>query len=311
MASVLPTLVKSYNLVQNQSYTTSSVVATDNKAMVLAIVNQLITWGWTCKGSGSTGSGGARDNTNRWATVTNIVASAWIEIYNATMGFYLCIQNDGSNGGTFTWKGSYVGFSGGSPSATVSGTAADSFNANYGGGAYYPISNTTFSAKWHGWQSTDGYINKIVVYYNSIPTFFLHIEKPTNAVAGFPNVIASIGDQGNSSTNNRAIMANIFWYTYESSALRTYSPVEATLHGSTAIQALTAVNIHDNNWCLSPLGFGSSTAAIYGLSGWCMDTYLIASSIQEGAALPATGARTWVVVGDMVLPWSDVAMQVT
>ena len=309
MASVLPTLTKTWNLVQNQAYTTASNVTTDNKSMTLAIVNQLISWGWTCKGSGSTGSGGARDNTNRWSTISNIVASAWIELYNSTMGAYLLIQNDGSNTCALTWKVSYTGFSGGSPSATVAGTAADSFDPSYSAGAALPFNSSAFSAKWHGWQSTDGYVNKIVVWVNSVAVFLFHIEKPTNGVAGFPSVGVVVNNQGNSASNNRALVGSLNWYTYEASAKQTYSVAQIYV-GSTALQAVTIVNPHDSNWCIGPLGVGSVTAAISGLQFWCADTYLIASSINQGSALPATGARLWVKVGDMLLPWSDVAMQI-
>lgn len=319
MASVIPTPIKTWNFVTNQSYTTSSVAITDAKNMVLTIVNQLVTWGWTVSGSGSTNYGsGARDGTNRWRTTADIVANAWIELHNSTMGCYLVIKNDPSNVADITWLGSYLGFSGGTPSATVSGTATDSFFCNYANAQSYPFGNVAFSCKWHGWQSTDGYVNRIVVYVNSVPVFALHMEKPTAPVSGFPSCVMGVIDQ--SGTNNMLSVSIWFsgsggWWTYFAGARRAIYgalPYAGAAGGSAgALQAQTTVNPVDGNWVISNVGAcGGNVALFQGLHFWFADLWSVATSLQEGSAMPATGARQVVVCGDFLLPWPDVAMQV-
>jgi hypothetical protein len=321
MASVIPTFIKTWSLVQNQAYVTTGVVATDNKNMVLLIVNQLITWGWTVSGSGSSNYGsGARDGTNRWRTVADIVASAWIELHNGTMGCYLQLFHNSSNSGQFTWQGSYAGFSGGTINATTAGTASDSFNCNTGNGTNFPIGNAAFSAKWHGWASSDGYVNRIIVYNNSVPVFCLHMEKPTVAVTGFPNCVMGISDEGGGSSNNQLLLSTWFtsymWFVYYASARRGVCGVLPYIGGvatPTSAQAQTIVNPVDTNWTIVNVGAGANvatTSLFAGIFFWFADLWSIATALQEGATLPASGARQVVVCGDLLLPWSDVAMQV-
>jgi hypothetical protein len=319
MASVIPTFAKTWSLVQNQAYATSSVTATDNKAMTLLIVNQLIAWGWTVSGSGSTNYGsGARDGTNRWRTIADIVASAWIELHNGTMGLYLVVQGAAGNNGQFGWVASYLGFSGGTPTATVSGTATDSFNANYNNATNYPISNSALTAKWHGWASSDGTVNRIVVYVGSKPVFHLHVEKPVVAVAGFPNSVITVMDQGSNAASNNMMLIGVWftggyggWYTYYLAARRALFGVLPAFGAGASVQSQTIACPVDGNWSLSNVGCGvNGVAAFQGLFFWFSDLWSVASSLQEGATLPASGARQVVKCGDFVLPWSDVAMAV-
>ena len=313
MASVLPTPVKTWTLVKNQSMASSGVLATDTNVLMLALINQLITWGWTISGSGSTAyGGGANDSTNRIASTANMSVGCWITLYNSAMGLYLQIQQHSATSGQWIFRGSYAGFSGGSPSATVAGTAADSFNANIQNGFNTPFCNIAFGStcKWHGWKSSDNYVHRIVVYVSSVPTFFLHLEKAVNAPAGFPAAVAAVLDQGASSTTNKILLAGLHWYSYYAAARADLGVMQVTVAGTTG-PALANPGVFDSNWAILPLGCGSVTAAIYGPAFWFADLWLVATSLQEAATFPASGARQFVVCGDLVLPWDDTAMQVT
>ena len=316
MASVLPTLAKTWSYVQNQTVSSAGTVDGDTSNMMLLLINQLITWGWAVVGSGSTAYGsGANDGTNRITVTANFSNSCWITLSNSTMGMSLQIQKDSSANGKWNWKGSYAGFSGGSPSATVAGTASDVFQANAQGAVAYPFSSAAFATtcKWHGWRSSDNYVHMLVVYNASVPIFWLRLEKSANAPAGFPAATVCIWDQGNhAGTYNMMILADVGtfqWMCYYASAARVLSYMQVCI-GTTAVQGLV-VAIYDSNYMISPIGPASTTTAILGMGFWCADLYLVASSLQEGATMPAAGARTWVVCGDLLLPWTDVAMQVT
>jgi hypothetical protein len=232
------------------------------------------------------------------------------------MGCYLVIKNDLSNYAAITWLGSYLGFSGGSPSATVSGTAADSFACNYSNAQAYPFSNIAVSCKWHGWQSTDGYVNRIVVYVSSIPVFALHMEKPTAPVAGFPSCVMGVCDASglgaNMLTTSAWLTGNGGWWTYFAGARRAlYGVLPYGGGGGVYFQAQTIVNPVDGNWIISNVGAcGGNVAPFQGLHFWFADLWSVATSLQEGSTMPATGARQVVVCGDFLLPWPDVAMQV-
>ena len=310
MASTLPTLAKTWTIVQNQTTTSGGTVATDTNNLMLTLINLLISWGWSVVGSGSTNYGsGANDGTNRFRTTADIVANAWITLNNSTMGVSLQLQVNSS--AQWSWKGSYAGFTGGTPSTTVAGTASDSFLCNTQQGTDYPFGNTVFATtcKWHAWKSSDNYAHMIVVYVASVPVFFLRIEKAANAPTGFPAATVSALTQGSSTAVNRMLIAQLTWYMYYASAVRALTYMQVCI-GTSAVQA-QVVSVYDSNYMISPIGPASTTTAILGMGFWCADLYLIASSLQEGAALPATGARTWVVCGDLLLPWTDVAMQIT
>ena len=317
MPSVIPAFTKTWSYVQNQSYTTGGSSTIDNKSMVLNIVNQLITWGWEVSGSGSSYYGsGARDGVNRWSTIDDIVASAWIELHSAAMGCYLVVKDNGDNG-TFLWLGSYLGFSGGTPSATQAGTAPDSFNCNQQNGGSYPCGNASFSAKWHGWSSSDGYVNRIVVYVNSIPVLYLHFEKPTITIDGFPNCVMSVLDSGGSA-QNMMIVNKWFtgsgggWFMYYASTRQSLFGVLPFL-GPDQVSAQLQTNVCpiDGNWMICNVGCGNNNnTAIQGIFFWFADLWTVASLLQEGATMPASGARQVVVCGDFLLPWTNVAMQV-
>jgi hypothetical protein len=313
MASILPSLAKTWSIGQNQTVTSGGTLLADTQNMMLLFINQLITWGWTVVGSGSTNYGsGANDGTNRFRTTADMVASAWITLSNSTMGVSLQMQHNASNNGQWTWKGSYAGFTGGSLSSTVAGTASDSFACNTAGGTSFPFAGSgTFATvcKWHSWKSSDNYVHQVVVYVASVPVFWFRAEKATNAPAGFPVATITVNDEGAGTTANKMLVTAVAFYAYYNAAARTYGYMQVSI-GSNATQGL-AVAIYDSNYMISPIGVASTTAAILGMGFWCADLYLVASSLQEGAAMPASGARTWVVCGDLLLPWTDVAMQIT
>ena len=312
MASTLPTLSKTWSFVQNQTVTSVGTVEGDTNNLMLLLINQLITWGWTVVGSGSTAYGsGANDGTNRITTTANFSASCWITLSNSTMGCSLQIQK--STTPNWIWRGSYAGFTGGSPSATVAGTAADSFNANSsgGGGAAAPFGASAFATtcKWHGWKSSDNYVHEIVVYIASNPGFHLRIEKAVNAPAGFPAAVFAINDAGGSGSN-KMILGSLIWTMWYSSARQQMYYMTVAILGGMFIQSMV-VSGFDNNYMIAPIGVAWTTAPVLGMGFWNADLYVVASSLTEGATFPSSGPRTWVVCGDLLLPWTDVAMQIT
>jgi hypothetical protein len=312
MASTLPTLQKTWTVVANQTVASAGTVDGDTSNLMLLIISQLITWGWTVVGSGSTAyGGGANDSVNRITTTANFSNSCWITLSNSTMGISLQIQKNSSTDGLWNWRASYAGFTGGTPSATVAGTAADSFICNLTVGLGYPFIGNAFATtcKWHGWKSSDNYVHDVIVYVSSVPVFRLRVEKSANAPTGFPAAVVAVLDQGNGSGTNRLLVGGINWYAWYAASKRTLQYMQACI-GTTAVQGMT-VSVFDNNYMISPVGVASTTAAVLGMGFWNADLYLIASSLQEGTAFPATGARTWVVCGDFLLPWTDVAMQIT
>jgi hypothetical protein len=284
---------------------------------MLAIINLLISWGWTVVGSGSTNYGsGANDGVNRLRTISDVVSNSWITLSNATMGVSLQIQLINTIA-QWSWMGSYAGFTGGTITSSVAGTAADSFYCaltNPSGDYPFGSSFTANTCRWHGWKSSDNNVHQIVVYCSSVPTFFLRIEKSVAAPTGFPAATISVLNSGSNGMVNMMLVANLNWYVWYAAAARNLKYMQVGIGAGpnpTSVQSLASVSVYDSNYMISPIGPASTTAAILGMGFWCADLYLVASSLQDGATMPASGARTWVVCGDLLLPWTDVAMQIT
>ena len=332
MPSVIPGFIKTWTISPNNAFTSGGVsISNDNLNFMIVFVNWLLANGWTCGGSGTGTTGGTyaygahgTPGTSLWVAIASFGGSAWIRLVNSTMGIELLIQEGATY--QFSCLASYLGFTGGggSVSATVAPTATDSFNCKASGaGATVWFNAVMFSGKYHTWKSSDGYVNHFVLYVNSVPVFHLHVEKPVNAVAGFPSAVVGLRDQAGGTTTNVDTIAqwanwNSSWTTYFASAIRylTYAQVVtgATVsQGAVAIQAITAIDLLDGNWNITPMGCAANIASYAGLYFWFADLWLIASSLQEGCLMPSTAPYQVVVVGDMLMPWlnSSVAMQVS
>ena len=332
MPSVIPGFIKTWTISPNNAFTSGGVsISNDNLNFMIVFVNWLLANGWTCGGSGTGTTGGTyaygahgTPGTSLWVAIASFGGSAWIRLVNSTMGIELLIQEGATY--QFSCLASYLGFTGGggSVSATVAPTATDSFNCKSStAAASVWFNGAMFSGKYHTWKSSDGYVNHFVLYVNSVPVFHFHAEKPVNAVPGFPSAVVGVRDQSGGTTTNVDIIAQwanypAEWFAYFSSAARNLSYAQVSIGptstlGAVNVQAITAIDLLDGNWNITPMGCAANITAYAGLYFWFADLWLIASSLQEGCLMPSTAPYQVVVVGDMLMPWlnSSVTMQVS
>jgi hypothetical protein len=311
MASVIPGFEKTWTISANNAYTTAGTTAeADNCYLLTAIINWMISNGWTFVGSGNGTGGTSSSSSFTWTNslTTCFLGSAWVQLHNSTIGCYLLVQqNATATNYSFTWTVSASGWTG-SISATSPGTAPG--DATSAGTAADPFGNATFSAKWHAWKSSDGYVTRIVVYVNSVPVFHFHAEKPTNPIGGtFPGFVIGVIQEGaNAFTVNNCLVA--LWTsvsTYYWRSLNGSFAGSLIYYGSTgSLQTVAAANTYDGNWAILPVGACNSGGFYF----WFADLWCIASALQEGCLLPASPPYQVVVVGDLVLPWTNTPMQV-
>jgi hypothetical protein len=310
MPSLLPAFQKTWTISANNAFTNTGNVQSDNCYLLLAIVNWLLSNGWSFVGSGN-GTGGASSSSSfTWTAslTTCFLGDAWITMHNAILGCYLLVQQNASGANySFTWTVSAIGWTG-SISATSPGTAPGDATVCSAGAD--PFGNAVFSAKWHAWKSSDGYVTRIVAYANSVPVFHFHAEKPTGAVGGsFPGFVIAVKQEGaNAFTVNACVIgiwsaSSAYWYSLNGSF---WGSLVVTSPGAATIQSIINPNPYDGNWQMTPVGCCNASGFYF----WFSDLWSIASSLQEGCLMPSSSPYQMVVVGDFALPWINTPMLV-
>lgn len=324
MPSVIPGFTKTWTIAANNAFTTGSVLPSrDTQNFMVVFVTWLLANGWTLVNNGTGGTAGTPGTYSAinllWVDYTSFGTAtggnAWIQLNNSTMGLYLLIQQGTAVlAYSFTWKASYTGWSGGSPNAyTPPPAPADLFVCNYQGVVAYPFTyNVLMSCKYHTWKSSDGYVNRFIVYYNNVPVFHFHAEKVVNAIAGFPSAVIGVFDQGSNVNINMCLVAafnsNDGWFSYFSSAARGLRAALLYVQ-ATSLQTENTVNPLDSNWGIFPVGCGALISAVPYFYFWFSDLWIIGSVLQEGCLLPSAAPYQCVVVGDLLLPWTNIVMQ--
>ncbi len=324
MPSVIPGFTKTWTITANNAFTSGSVSAfNDTCNMMVVFTTWLLANGWTLVNNGTGGNAGLPGAysalNNLWADQTSFgnvnAGNAWMQLTNTTMGLYLLIQQQATAGSyAFTWKASYIGWSGGAPGAYTLPTApADAFICNRNQVVAYPFGNSTYlSCKYHTWKSSDNYVNRFIVYFNNVPVFHFHAEKVVNAVAGFPAAVIAVMDEGSSTTTNMCLVVTWViaggWYSYFSAAARILLGGFPYI-GGVSPQAATAVDPLDSNWQILPVCCGMTISAVLCLLFWFSDLWTVSSTLQEGCLLPSAAPYQCVVVGDFLLPWTNTVMQ--
>ena len=311
----LPTLSKTWNFAVNIGKNTSTSAGLPAwQAHWYNLVNTLRTFspGWTVRGSGASGAGGAMDDVWRW-NGSNLTLGSWVVLQNdaITPGFQLLINAPLQGGGGWPdsskWAVSPGGlYTGGAES--VAPTATDeivvSNTVNWTGNDFYADS-------WlHLMMSTDGECTRIIVCEGNATRSLYLFDKPVNPVVGWTNPWVAVAVQGGpaplySNLND----ADVYTYGKAGSA----NPMKLFLTSEGYGSAMVGENqvygndIAGNALPMAGVGLASETPTARGRHGSLADIWWGSTAVANGSHYPDTLPRQFVQVGHIILPWSTTA----
>jgi hypothetical protein len=247
----LPTLVKDYQVIANQTIAGDATVDSgtnshrDRRNLLMAIKNQLIASGtsdvgptpggaitawaveYSCDGSTA---GSAGDNVDRWTDAnTDLIfntsgnAHSWMVLSQSGLGIEVCIdlvQNSNSNDGAemTVVVSAGAGFTGGSttarPTATDELGLRDATQWGSGGNA-----GGAHAYVWHMWRTEDGEVTYLVIYYNDVPLGFWCFAAPQNPSSGWSGTQFVAAVYGQNSDVLESLNYNDW---YDAASMRTY-----------------------------------------------------------------------------------------
>jgi len=327
----LPTLEKTYqyarasaiSTINNRLVTTGSG-SNDQKTILLRIVNDLIgfTNGWTVVGSSDSVASGMA-GINRWAAIANLVfvtsggtAHSWIVLSNATVQICLdCTSPFGGSGVNAAFMNVMMsvnaGFTGGS--ITARPTATDEVqvlpvttNVNFldGAGSSTPTARDYITSVV---MSNDKEITRVMIRIpNSRYSVNFFVEKVKNPVSGWTYPwIARWGAMASGNATSYGNCNDVVSVTGLSpgGVMHMHQSSEGYI-SSMVGELLSTPNEISNSWEMFPVGLVCATVGFRGFHGRRFDTYWVLDAHQDGDTFPGDGTRTWLVIGDQVIPWN-------
>jgi hypothetical protein len=336
----LPVLGKTWQYVPNYAIAATGTALGTNRTILKAIKDFLTTdaaeWVdnaniattaanlWTVRYScDSVAAGAAGDGVDRWGAITDLVwanagvAHSWIVLRQTAIGataeLLISCENTSANGAQITVVASAsAGFTGGTTTTRPTATDEDIrlSSATWGG-----VFNTDTNVKIHVMKSTDGecwrvlccnagqantswILEKAVAFAgatwtNRLVTYFQGAAAATNTLTNaLLNTSASIGGRGVS--NMTLTMAGM------------------AFAGAQANVSITTANDLSSAWPFMPHQLASATASNRGLHGYLNDVWFGSTIVATGSTYPTTGTQhQFVQLGSMILPWCQVAIQVS
>jgi hypothetical protein len=323
----LPTLVKTWQFLVNQTTTATGTSDGDCRAVMWNLKNSLVmtTGGfstpWTVVAS-SDGAGniapvsGSPTVTDLWTGPTKITEGStnhsWIVLKQAAISsnYQICIDFNNSSTlryMTLLWSPS-VGFTGGTAGARP--TASDSItlisNNQWLGGF-----TTSQQYQLHVMMSSDGQCTRIAGYSQSALQMLWMFDRPNNAVSGWttPAVAMALQFAGWASYSELWSTANV--YGHVSGPMTMFMTTEAYNGAPLGQKWSGAPNDLDGNSPLTPIGLASETALMRGRHGTLYDMWFGNYTYLEGDTYPNSSANQFVTFTNTVHPWNGSTVLVT
>lgn len=321
----LPSVTKTFQISANNGIASTGVEEQDYRTLLRTIKNQLkgfATQPWAVKGSSDSAAAGM-DNTDRWSDNTKLVpnssgsAHSWIVLGQSGIAtnFQVCLDLNtaSASGGSrcLTIVVSPVaGFGGGSTTARP--TAADEIvlasQANWAGG----VTGGDDSFRVHLWQSTDGQCTRVAIYTANVCVGFWLFDRPSNPVSGWTNPSVSVALAGKGLIKHPS-----FRHLLEQANAYGRAPVGTMSlyfscegYGSQSLGEIIAeANEISGGWPIMPIGLVSRTTGAKGRHGQLFDVWFGSTALNEGDTYPNSTAKTFVQVGNLVLPWNGSTFQ--
>lgn len=334
-----PSLEKTWQVTPNQrvfSHGSGQHLADARQLMRQNVVEPMMNFssGWLCMGSSKGVVGGAgMDNTYRWGADTDLIfASAggvphsWIVLYQPGLGAHLCADlvghtNNSSAGSCVLFFISFVGFgaaNGGTDgSHTTRPTAVDEIPISTSATGWLGNAvNSSVSRNYitHVEQSSDGECTRIIIRAPGSATYTAMglFEKVKNPAENWANPVVA---RWQSSTNFAQIPALGQWNS--NALLHGRAPAgPMTMYmsspgwaGSPAAQQLQSKNAISQKFQTYGISVASETPGAEGIHGKLFDAYWVGTTHVDGSTSPPGGPREWTTMGDLLLPWTDVAQE--
>lgn len=300
---------------------------------------------WTVRYScTSVVAGAAGDGVDRWSAVGDLVwatadtgtARSWIVLRN-TDGCELLLEC--RNNSTTTGKGLRIvfspasGFTGGStttrPTATDEIVLTDGASSTSGGvGVGSPGQTTDRAYAYHLLHSTDGLVTMVVICHNGNATGFWYIGRISQPVSGFTKpVMAAVWSDAATTpiagpniaqmvegVNSEAACPHA-GFRHGATNGRFYATAEACGDGSNAaassepvVRNVAVANEISGQWQVPQIGLTSLTSGVRGTHGRLFDCGWVSEAGKAtGERYPSVAPFTAVVIGDVLIPWSNAA----
>ena len=333
----LPTLVKTWQIEGSQA------VGGDNLSMHQGIIFTLkqnmigkdfsgSSLGYTnpwvvessCDGTGGGGSFGNNDLVDRWIDSGDLVwantgtSHSWVVLKNNVTGVQVCFDLDSSNDQFMhlSWSlaaGYGVANGGTDGSASDRPTATDQ-RTLINTAAFCGGSASETNAVVHTWQSTDGECTRVAAMFDEILMMFWAFDKAQNPVAGWNgNYVVAQSATGTTIPTGTFFLLAGTSNTFGRDGATDFDMFMATeMFGIATEPYLGSVIRYDD--VDGYVDFTSITlvgeAPRRGEHGECYDLWFGNNFRHSGHTWPNDLTRTFIQMGDLVLPWDGAAVRV-
>lgn len=317
----MPTLAKTW---QHSQVSVSALgsLALQNADTMFRLKNALVSFGtlpWTVVSSSDSSTAGASD---KWLAAANCVWAnsgsnhSWIVLKQTGIAsnFQICIDLNVSavNGSQIALIVSpSAGFTGGSitarPTATDEAALYTARTWSYGTAA--AAQQFTYM------QSTDGQCTRFIVWKGAVAAACWVLDKPQGlpaSLSGWASPFVALVQGTSGGDFDAATYANLNGGSGNNLRLRADSSgtvascfLAAEGSSATAGQNQTVANEASSEWPLAPVAVTSDTNQARGRWGYLADCWLGSTTPVSGDVYPASGTKTLITVGDLVLPWDN------
>ena len=319
MASLLPTLQKTWEHHENQILVAQVSADLQNRQFCLAFKNQLkalTAFPWTVVGSSSSNVGtfSATDGVDRWTTTTDIAINNWIIVRQTAFGFNfdMLIQRSVSNL-TAVYISSGDGFTGGA--LTTRPTATDEVAIITSGAAdLSSLSRHIMTVS----QSTDGTSLRMWLFAGSAVKSMLIIDKMKNPISQLTK--PWIATWTPTVTHAGLFLETGTWFGYHAGAL-TFATTSEAVRGSTATQVMLGeftagqvANELSGSYFMAPIGALCVTNTKRGRHGELYDLWTGSAILTNGDTYPGAAEsplHQFVQVGVLIFPFPPTVVPLT
>jgi hypothetical protein len=336
----MPSLVKSWQHSVNIRYAASGTVAVDHRRALYTMVSSMLSFStnpWThlqsCDSSGVSSDPG----TNLWTDATKLIwntsagggqVRSWIVIKQTKIlsNLQVLIECHAGTGATSPWErfirvyiSASAGFGSGTttsrPTATDEVCLCDGSNSGTFSGYWFYANTSTFAPVIHVMQSSDGECTRVVFCCAGKSRSLFVFDKQCNPVTGATAPFIAAKAAGSTD-------ATYITYAYfndvtpaiglnSSLAYSAYFTSEGYVAGMLGERLNVVANEISGEWPLSPIGLASETTGARGRHGTLYDIWWGTSNQADGTTYPASGAKTLVQFGHIVLPWNGTSPLLT
>ncbi len=326
----LPTLdYSTWRFKVNQDLNTTGAALGDNRQILLAIKNSMITAsGWTDSAGASatvsnpwtvvaSSNSTVADLSDNWNSATDLVWSAtgarsWIVLRQTGINggnTEYCIHLNASAASTHlitTVVSPYNGFDVSSPSTTARPTASDELAYFTTDGGWLTSSSVAFNSALHVMMTSGGECTRFFAYIGNVVKSVVAFDKPKQVTTGWSNpIVLYTAYQGgvvytvhnDTSVRSRCCISGVHVETYLSSLYYL-----ANMFG----QNLTIANEITSEWPMIPVRLFTATPAPRGFAGALPDIWWGSTGVTDGDTYPDTGTlNQFLHTGNVIVPWDQ------